>query len=155
MGQPVAGPDDGPPAGRGPEPLRAVLAEVLVGLLARHEPKARRLLEAAGGELERIWLAVWWPTAPPGTPVEPQKQIGPYRVGLLVGSRVVVEIDRPPSGPPTLDQAVRDRRRDRYLVARGYAVMRFAASEVHDDPWGCVAEVADLLASFAIRRPGA
>jgi Protein of unknown function (DUF559) len=154
VGQPVAGHHDGPPPGRGPQPLRTVLAEVLVGLLARHEPRARRLLARAGGPLERVFLAVWWPTAPPGTPVEPQKRIGPYRVGLLIDGRIVVEVDQQAAGPPTPDQAVRDRQRDRYLVARGYAVLRFAGSEVRDDPWRCVAEVCDYLLASA-RRPGA
>jgi very-short-patch-repair endonuclease len=131
-----------------------VLAEVLAGLLARHEPRARRLLEQAGGPLERAFLAVWWPTAPRGTPVEPQRRIGPYRVGFLIDGRIVVEIDRQPAGPPTPDQAVRDRQRERYLVARGYAVLRFDGSEVRDDPWRCVAEVCDYLLATA-RRPGA
>ena len=153
MHQPVAGRGDDAP--RGPQPVGAALGAAMVELLARSDPVARRLLGRVERPLARLWLAAWLPEAPPGTLVEPQKQIGPYRVGFLVDSRVVVEIDRPASGPPTLDQAVRDRRRDRYLVARGYAVMRFAASEVHDDPWGCVAEVADLLASLATRRPGA
>ena len=154
MGQPVAGRDDGPPSGRGPQPLRAVLAEVLAGLLARHEPRAGGLLAQASGPLERIFLAIWWSTAPPGTVAEPQRRIGPYRVGLLVDSRVVVEIDQHPASPPTPDQAVRDRQRDRYLVARGYAVLRFAGSEVRDDPWRCVAEVCDYLLASA-HRPGA
>jgi very-short-patch-repair endonuclease len=154
VGEPVAGRLDGPPPGGGPQPLRVVLAEVLAGLLARQDPHARRLLQQAAGPLERAWLAVWWPTAPRGTRVEPQKRIGPYRVGFLVDARIVVEIDHQPAGPQTPDQAVRDRQRERYLVARGYAVLRFAGSEVRDDPWRCVAEVCDYLLASA-RRPGA
>ena len=153
MREPQAGPEH-PRSGRGPLPLRAVLAEVLVDLLARHDPAAARLLAAAGGPLDRAFLAAWWPTAPPGTRLEPQQRIGPYRVGFLIDGRVVVDIDRHPARPPTPEQAVRDRQRDRYLVARGFAVLRFAAAEVSDDPWRCGAEVNDYLLASA-RRQGA
>jgi very-short-patch-repair endonuclease len=58
---------------------------------------------------------------------------------------VVVEIDG--SGPVSAssDQVVRERRRDRYLVAQGYAVLRFAGDEVHRNPWRCAEEVRHYL----------
>ena len=143
MQQPVAGRgDDGP---RGPQPVGAALGAAMVELLARSDPAARRLLGRVERPLARIWLAAWWPAAPAGTVVEPNCKIGPYRVDFLIVPRLVVEIDGDPPSAATRDQLVRDRRRDRYLVAQGYAVLRFAGDEVFTNPWRCAAEVRDYL----------
>jgi very-short-patch-repair endonuclease len=77
--------------------------------------------------------------------VEPNCKIGPYRVDFLVLPRLVVEIDGEGPVRASSDQVVRERRRDRYLVAQGYAVLRFAGDEVFTNPWRCAAEVRDYL----------
>jgi very-short-patch-repair endonuclease len=141
--QPVAGRGDREP--RGPQPLGAALGVAMVDLLARSDPAARRLLGRVERPLARLWLAAWLPAAPPGTRVEPNCRIGPYRVDFLLVPRVVVEIDGDPPLRSSSDQVVRDRRRDRYLVAAGYAVLRFAGDEVWANPWRCADEVRDYL----------
>jgi hypothetical protein len=123
----------------------AALGVAMVELLARSDPVARRLLGRVERPLARLWLAAWLPVAPPGRPVEPNFKIGPYRVDFLLARRVVVEIDGEGPVRSSSDQVVRERRRDRYLVAQGYAVLRFAGDEVFTNPWRCAAEVRDYL----------
>ena len=82
--------------------------------------------------------------------VTTQTPIGPYRADILVqqsGSFLVIECDGR-RYHNTRDQVLRDKRRDRYCVARGYGVMRFAGSEICKDVRGCAAEV-----GLWIRRP--
>jgi hypothetical protein len=141
--QPVAGRGDEVPGG--PQPVGAALGAAMVELLARSDPAARRLLGRVERPLARLWLAAWLPESPPGTLVEPNCKIGPYRVDFLVLPRLVVEIDGEGPVRASSDQVVRERRRDRYLVAQGYAVLRFAGDEVWSNPWRCAAEVRDYL----------
>jgi hypothetical protein len=141
--QPVAGRGDDVPGG--PQPVGAALGAAMVELLARSDPAARRLLGRVERPLARLWLAAWLPEAPPGTLVEPNCKVGPYRVDFLVLPRLVVEIDGEGPVRASSDQVVRERRRDRYLVAQGYAVLRFAGDEVWSNPWRCAAEVRDYL----------
>ena len=143
MHQPVAGRGDEVPGG--PQPVGAALGAAMVELLARSDPTARRLLGRIERPLARLWLAAWLPESPPGTLVEPNCKIGPYRVDFLVLPRLVVEIDGEGPVRASTDQVVRERRRDRYLVAQGYAVLRFAGDEVFTNPWRCAAEVRDYL----------
>lgn len=143
MHQPVAGRGDEVPGG--PQPVGAALGAAMVELLARSDPAARRLLGRVERPLARLWLAAWLPESPPGTLVEPNCKIGPYRVDFLVLPRLVVEIDGEGPVRASSDQVVRERRRDRYLVAQGYAVLRFAGDEVFTNPWRCAAEVRDYL----------
>ena len=143
MHQPVAGRGDEVPGG--PQPVGAALGAAMVELLVRSDPAARRLLGRVERPLARLWLAAWLPESPPGTLVEPNCKIGPYRVDFLVLPRLVVEIDGEGPVRASSDQVVRERRRDRYLVAQGYAVLRFAGDEVFTNPWRCAAEVRDYL----------
>jgi hypothetical protein len=135
----------GDDASEGPQPVGAALGAAMVELLAKADPAARRLLGRVERPLGRLWLAAWLPEAPPGTLVEPNCKIGPYRVDFLVVPRLVVEIDGEGPVRASTDQVVRERRRDRYLVAQGYAVLRFAGDEVYANPWRCAAEVRDYL----------
>jgi very-short-patch-repair endonuclease len=114
-------------------------------LLAKSDPAARRLLGRVERPLARLWLAAWLSEATPGTLVEPNCKVGPYRVDFLVLPRVVVEIDGEGPVRASSDPVVRERRRDRYLVAQGYAVLRFAGDEVWSNPWRCAEEVRDFL----------
>ena len=132
MQRDVAGRGDEVP--RGPQPVGAALGAAMVELLAKADPAARRLLGRVERPLARMWLAAWLSDAPQGTLVEPNCKIGPYRVDFLVLPRVVIEIDGEGPVRASPDQVVRERRRDRYLVAQGYAVLRFAGDEVWSNP---------------------
>ena len=147
MQQPVAGRGD---ETEGPAPVGAALGVAMVELVAKADPAVRRLLGRVERPLARIWLAAWWTGAPAGTVLEPNCKIGPYRVDFLIVPRLVVEIDGDPPSAATRDQLVRDRRRDRYLVAQGYAVLRFAGAEVWANPWRCAEEVRDYLLGRAV-----
>lgn len=41
----------------------------------------------------------------------------------------------------SLEAIERDKRRDRFCVTQGYAVMRFTGPEIQRDPRGCAAQV--------------
>ncbi|MBY8333133.1 endonuclease domain-containing protein [Qipengyuania pacifica] len=76
-----------------------------------------------------------------------QAAIGPYRADILLkdgGRSLVIEADG--AAYHNSDEAIqRDKRRDRYCVIHGYAVMRFTGREIHSDPRGCAAEVGQWL----------
>ncbi|MFC7431944.1 MULTISPECIES: endonuclease domain-containing protein [unclassified Agrococcus] len=74
--------------------------------------------------------------------VRTQVQIGPWRVDLVVGDRLVVECDGAEHHGDWRAHAA-DRARDRGLVAAGYLVVRLTYRQVIDD-WPAVEQ--DLLA---------
>lgn len=72
-----------------------------------------------------------------------QVSIGPYRADILIesrGDRLVVEADGA-AFHNSIEQVERDKRRDRYCVTQGIAVMRFTGREIARDPRGCAAQV--------------
>ena len=83
--------------------------------------------------------------APPPIPgffLWPQIKIGPYRVdfiiavvqhGTLEQHWTIIECDGHDFHERTKAQAQRDKARDRYLVGRGYRVLRFTGSEIYRD----------------------
>lgn len=76
--------------------------------------------------------------------VTTQVAIGPYRADILIEQddrKLVVECDGSEFHAITKEQVERDKRRDRYCVARGIYVMRFTGSEITRDPRGCAAEI--------------
>lgn len=75
--------------------------------------------------------------------VATQVPIGPYRADIVVtaaGRGLVVECDGVAfhNSPEAVE---RDKRRDRYCVTQGYAVMRFTGPEINRDARGCAAQV--------------
>jgi len=69
--------------------------------------------------------------------------LGPYRLDMVVVSgnrRLVVEADGA-SFHNSPDMIEHDKRRDRFCVTQGYAVMRFTGAEIRRDPRGCAAQV--------------
>lgn len=91
----------------------------------------------------------------PGIHIWPQTQIGKYRVDfLLIGrhfpppnfdrpkeARIVIECDGHDFHERTKEQAERDKKRDRELIARGYTVLRFTGREIWRDPRECADQV--------------
>lgn len=90
--------------------------------------------------------------------IEPQVEIGNYRVDFLVGLNhlssdmrqcIVVECDGHEWHERTKEQAARDKSRDRYLSAHVGRVIRFTGSEIFRDSVSCAHEVAKVLHSAA------
>jgi very-short-patch-repair endonuclease len=133
--------DDPYPSSKEPQPMTAVLGYALIDAMIRSDPEAQRLLSTVESPLERLWLSVWYPMRRRNVVVEPQAQVGPYRVDFLIEDQLVVEIDGYLYHRASRDQLIHDYRRDRYLSARGYTVMRFSGYEVWDDAWQCAREV--------------
>lgn len=93
--------------------------------------------------------------------VEPQKQIGAWRVDFLISAyrwampnvtegwqALVVECDGHAFHERTKEQAARDRARDRGLQSEGYTVFRFTGSELWRDPLGCAEQVVAWARKF-------
>lgn len=89
--------------------------------------------------------------------LEPQKQIGRFRVDFLISHvnvkrdfgpamfQLVVECDGHDFHEKTKEQARKDKSRDRDLKVAGYEVFRFAGSEIFADSDKCAEQVADYL----------
>lgn len=98
----------------------------------------------------------------PGSKIEPQCQIGPYRVDFVLGIptangpvEAVIECDGHDFHERTKDQAKRDKGRDRYLEGLGFKVLRFTGSEIWADPMVCSQQVLIILFAERRRRAGA
>ena len=68
--------------------------------------------------------------------VEPQKQIGNYRVDFMVSfmnEQFIIECDGHDFHERTKEQAQRDKKRDRDLQSKGMKVFRFSGSEIWKD----------------------
>jgi very-short-patch-repair endonuclease len=108
--------------------------------------------------------------------IQPQAQIGEYRVDFLVTWRkldydvgengrvtpqatltwsVVVECDGHDFHEKTKGQAQRDKERDRELQRVGYNVFRFTGSEIWKDALHCAREVMEFLEAKALSKPAA
>ena len=93
--------------------------------------------------------------APPmeGFYLWPQIKIGPYRVDFVFGARqadgemtwAIIECDGHDFHEKTRGQAQRDKARDRYLIGRGYRVLRFTGSEVYRQPHLVWDEIVKIL----------
>lgn len=56
-------------------------------------------------------------------------------------AEIAIECDGHDFHERTKEQAKSDRSRDRAIQARGLKILRFTGSEIHNDPFGCAAEV--------------
>jgi very-short-patch-repair endonuclease len=86
--------------------------------------------------------------------IQPQAQLGDYRVDFLVTGQlidpdgfqnfdkpVIVEADGFDFHDKTREQTIRDRKRDRDLQTQGFSVFRYAGSEIWANPFRCAKEV--------------
>lgn len=74
--------------------------------------------------------------------------IGPTKNILIRLPLIVVECDGHDFHEKTKEQARKDKSRDRFLVTRGYRVLRFTGSEIHQDAESCAQEVDQLFRSM-------
>lgn len=81
--------------------------------------------------------------------LEPQKTIGIYKVDFTYGT-CAVEIDGH-EFHKTKEQREHDYKRERYLLRKGYTVVRFMATEVYLEPERCVVEAIELGEDISIR----
>jgi very-short-patch-repair endonuclease len=75
--------------------------------------------------------------------VQTQARVGPFRADILVtvdSRKLAVECDGA-EFHSSAEQVTRDKRRDRFFVARGVSVMRFCGHEINRDPRACAIEV--------------
>lgn len=86
----------------------------------------------------------------------PQHRIGKRRVDFLMQyfaprdprekqSEIIVECDGYYFHDSNIEQKIRDKRRERELMAEGYQMLRFSGSEIYRDPFLCAQEVIDYL----------
>lgn len=98
-------------------------------------------------------------TVPPPIPgifLYPQIKIGDYRVDFLIHATIrdpvrtiIVECDGHDYHERTKAQAQRDKARDRFLMGKGYRVVRFTGSELFNNPFDCAYEAMLLLLDLA------
>ena len=75
-----------------------------------------------------------------------QVPIGPYIVDFAcLSSRIVIELDG--GQHAELEHSRRDKRRDRFLEARGFRVLRFWDNDVFTDMDGILSVIRDALAA--------
>lgn len=79
-----------------------------------------------------------------------QKNIGDYRVDFLVltnfsNDKVVIECDGHDFHEKTKEQAKHDKRKDRYLTALGYKILRYTGSELYNNFDSIEKELSRLL----------
>ena len=78
-----------------------------------------------------------------GVRFEFQRPIGPYTADFVIGS-LVVEVD----GPCHSEGKTHDRKRDAYLEARGYIIMRFPAALVAATPRAVVQAIQEEMHTY-------
>ena len=61
------------------------------------------------------------------------------------GINFIIECDGHDFHEKTKEQVARDKKRDRAFVAAGYKVIRFAGSEIWNDPLGCAHEALTMI----------
>jgi very-short-patch-repair endonuclease len=76
--------------------------------------------------------------------LEPQVEIGPYRVDFLYLGKYVIEIDGK-EYHSTQEQREHDYNRERFLLLHGYTVIRFTAKEVREYPRECITQMMEIV----------
>lgn len=75
----------------------------------------------------------------------PQYRVGKYRADFLVeDTNILIECDGYDSHK-TKEQLKNDCLRDRELIKHGYMVIRFAGSEINEDPDACCKEIMEMV----------
>lgn len=84
--------------------------------------------------------------------IKPQAKIKGYRADFLLwfsyeklAAGIAVECDGHQFHEKTKEQASRDKKRDREILAAGFPVVRFSGSDIYKSPQDCASQVSDLL----------
>lgn len=80
--------------------------------------------------------------------LKPQFNIGIYRTDFAIlgkDTKLAIECDGHAFHEKTKEQATRDRKREREIIAKGYKVLRFTGSEIYKDPASCTREVMRII----------
>lgn len=86
--------------------------------------------------------------------LHPQYPIPPYIVDFLIdfgGANIVIEVDGHESHK-TKEQRQKDYERERYLIEKGYLIIRFTGSEVFIDPVSCARSIKACFAGHMKER---
>jgi very-short-patch-repair endonuclease len=90
---------------------------------------------------------------PYGIHVYAQAKVGQYRADFLLDihmrhiarTLIVIECDGHDFHERTKEQAARDKKRDRWMVANGLTVLRFTGSEIYSDASSCARQVKEFI----------
>ena len=95
------------------------------------------------------------PTGSGTIAIRPQQRVGAYRADFVVsyaffGAEIdlVVECDGHDFHERTKHQAARDKKRDRFLTAQGYRLLRFTGAEINASAARCAADVIGMVMTF-------
>ena len=86
--------------------------------------------------------------------LKPQAGIGRYRADFLYDNRYVIEIDGK-SFHEGEDNRRKDYERERYLLQKGYKVIRFTGGEVMRNAYQCITQMMEVIYSLANMRDDA
>jgi len=143
--------------GRCESPIERAMAAALI--VAGGKLAERSFFADDRGRLMVLGMHFKDPTALDWFSIQPQVQLGEYRVDFLVtyshiaipaferagyepvSQQAVVECDGHDFHERTKEQAKRDKQRDRTLQAMGLPVFRFTGSEIWNAPFRCASEV--------------
>lgn len=122
-------------------------------LVARypHNGRTDSPIEALFGAAVRLLLPHFNFGDGAGLAVDTQQQVGAYRVDFLISvtdkegkrHKIVVELDGHDFHERTKEQAAKDKARDRWLTNHGIKFLRYAGTEVWNNPLACAQEVLD------------
>ncbi|WP_300396378.1 DUF559 domain-containing protein [Henriciella sp.] len=141
------------------EGLRALLHECESPI----ECKLAYALAAQRGNLmEYDWVSgkkrKYFAVLPAALQIIAQYPIGRFRVDFAIKAplwngpalQVAIECDGHDFHERTKQQAARDRSKDRLLTQKGWTVLRFTGSEIHNKPAECAKDVSKTVEAFLI-----
>ena len=115
----------------------------------RVKPKARARARALRRELTKAERVIWYAIRAHrlnGAGFRRQTPIGPYIVDFVSHSRkLIIEIDG--AQHYETQQRKRDERRDAFLIAKGYRILRFNNNDVISNRYGVLTLIAEVLES--------
>lgn len=124
--------------------------EALLG--ATESPIERAMVEQAHTHGYRVGKR---PTGSGTVAIRPQQRVGNYRADFVVAYAfhgaeidIAVECDGHDFHERTKAQAARDKRRDRFMTAQGYRLLRFTGAEIHASATRCAADVIGMVMAF-------
>lgn len=69
---------------------------------------------------------------------------GKYTIDIVV-KNIAIECDGYDWHHKTFEQVERDRKRDKYLMSKGWVILRFSGSQIQKNPAKCVEQIRNLM----------